>query len=112
MLSLEDALLAVHQQALVENKKSVSLDSKMFPVRSTAKRKLRQVDFEFDGRELRGSEQNPETKSRWAKMARSGGKVMQFLERGKYIAVVADGKVHLYPGKKEPSEKPKSKLKK
>jgi len=33
-------------------------------------------------------------------MARDGKKVMQFVERGKYVAVVADGKVHFYPGKK------------
>ena len=99
MSSLEDSLLAVYRQALVENKKTVSLESDVFPVRSTAKRKLKQVDFQFDGRELRGLEQNPLTKSRWAMMARSGRKLMQFLERGKYIAVVVDGKVHLYPSK-------------
>jgi hypothetical protein len=101
MASLEDVLLTVYRQALVENKKTVSLESATFPVRSTAKRKLKQVDFQFDGRDLRGLEQNPLTKSRWAMMARSGQKVMQFLEQGKYIAVVADGKVHLYPGKKK-----------
>jgi len=33
-------------------------------------------------------------------MARDGKRVMQFLERGKYVAVVADGKVHFYPSKK------------
>jgi hypothetical protein len=38
-------------------------------------------------------EQNPETKSRWAKRAREGKKIMQFLEGGKYIAVVVDGEV-------------------
>jgi hypothetical protein len=32
-------------------------------------------------------------------MARGGKKVMQFLEGGTYVAVVADGKVHFYPGK-------------
>src|ERR1700674_5435266 len=94
--SLEDALLTVYQQSLVENRKTVSLEEKSFPVRLTAKRKLKQVDFQYDGKELRGLEQNPETKSRWAAMARSGKKVMQFLEGGRYIAVVADGKVHLY----------------
>jgi hypothetical protein len=99
-LSLEGALLTVYQQSLVEGGKTVLLEDKSFPVRVTAKRKLRQVDFEFDGRDLRGPEQNPETKSRWAAMARSGKKVMQFLEGGRYIAVVADGKVHFYPRKK------------
>ena len=99
-LSLEDAFLTVYQQSLVENRKTVVLEHKSFPVRVTAKRKLKQVDFQFDGKNLRGLEQNPETKSRWAAMARSGKKVMQFLEGGKYIAVVADGKVHFYPRKK------------
>jgi hypothetical protein len=40
---------------------------------------LRQVDFVFDGNEMRALEQNPDTKSRWAQMARAGKKVMQFL---------------------------------
>ena len=99
-LSLEDTLLNVYQQSLVENKKTVTLEDQDFPVRSTAKRKLKQIDFQFNGRDLRGLEQNPDTKSRWAKMARDGKKVMQFLEGGRYIAVVADGKAHLYPRKK------------
>ena len=99
-ISLEDALLTVWQQSLVENKKTVALEDVSFPVRSTAKRNLKQIDFRFEGRDLRGLEQNPETKSRWAAMARSGKKVMQFLEGGRYIAVVVDGKVHVYPGEK------------
>jgi hypothetical protein len=98
-LSLEDALLAVYQQTLVENTKTALLEEKSFPVRVTAKRKLKQVDFRYDGRDLRGLEQNPETKSRWVAMARSGKRVMQFLEGGRYVAVVADGKVHFYPRK-------------
>lgn len=95
-LSLEDVLLAVWRQALVENKRTVTLEGNVFPVRTTAKRGLKQIDFRFDGKDLRGLEQNPETKSRWAALARSGKKVMQFLEGNKYIAVVADGKVHVY----------------
>jgi hypothetical protein len=98
-LSLEDALLTVYQQSLVENRKTVLLEEKSFPVRVTAKRKFRQVDFQYDGRNLRGLEQNPETKSRWAAMARSGKRVMQFLEGGRYLGVVAEGKVHFYPRK-------------
>jgi hypothetical protein len=99
-LSLEDALLTGYQQSFVENRKTVVLEEKSFPVRVTAKRKLKQVDFQHEGRELRGLEQNPETKSRWAAMARIGKKVMQFLEGGRYVAVVADGEVHFYPRKK------------
>jgi hypothetical protein len=95
-MPLEDALLNVWRQSLVESKKTVTLENENFPVRSTAKRKLKQIDFQFDGKDLRGLEQNPDTKSRWAAMARNGKKVMQFLEGRRYVAVVADGKVHLY----------------
>ena len=93
---LESTLLSVWKQALVDKKKTVEVDGETYPVRQTAKSKLKQVDFRFEERELRGLEQNPDTKSRWAKMAREGKQVMQFLERGKYIAVVVDGKVHVY----------------
>jgi hypothetical protein len=51
---------------------------------------------QFDGQVLRGLEQNPDTKSRWAKMAREGKKVMQFLDAGRYVAVVVDGKMKTY----------------
>jgi hypothetical protein len=98
-MPLEDAFLNVWRQSLVEKKKSVTLERESFPVRSTAKRKLKQIDFQFDGKDLRGLEQNPDTKSRWAAMARSGKSVMQFLEGGRYIAVVVEGKVHLYARK-------------
>jgi hypothetical protein len=51
------------------------------------------VDFEVDGNDYRGLEQNPNTKSRWAELARKGSKVMQFLQAGKYVAVIVDGKI-------------------
>jgi len=95
-LSLEETLKEVWRQALVENAKTVELGSERFPVRRTPKRGLRQVDFAFDGEEIRGLEQNPQTKSRWAQMARSGKKVMQFLSEGRYVANVVDGKVTYY----------------
>jgi hypothetical protein len=95
-VSLDQVLMDVWRQVLVENAVSVELGAKHYPVRQTAKRNLRQVDFEFDGKEIRGLEQNPETKSRWAQMARSGRKVMQFLSGGRYIANVVDGKMTVY----------------
>jgi len=82
----------------VENAKTVELGSERYPVRSTPKRGLRQVDFVFEGKEIRGLEQNPQTKSRWAQLARSGKKVMQFLSEGRYVANVVDGKVTFYGG--------------
>jgi hypothetical protein len=71
-LSFDQALIDVWRQALVENAKVVELGKDRFPVRRTPKHKLRQVDFVFEGNEILVLEQNPETKSRWAQMARSG----------------------------------------
>jgi len=84
---------------MVENAKVAVIGTEHCPVRKTPKRGLRQVDFVFDGIEIRGLEQNPETKSRWAQLARSGKKVMQFLSAGRYIANVVDRKVTLYGGR-------------
>jgi hypothetical protein len=94
--SLESTLLGVWQQSLVDKKKIVEFDGETYSVRQTPKSKLKQIDFRFEGRELRGLEQNPNTRSRWAKLAREGKHVMQFLEAGRYIAVVVDGKVRVY----------------
>ena len=94
--SLEDTLTSVWRQALVEKARSVMLDNRTFRVRRTSRSRLREVDFQFEGHELRGLEQNPDTTSRWAKLAREGKKVMQFLQQRRYIAVVVDGKVQFY----------------
>jgi hypothetical protein len=103
-VTLDETLLEVWRQALVEGAASVVLEERRFAVRSTAKRRLKEVDFEHEGRRLRGIEQNPDTQSRWAQMSRKGAKIMQFTEfsesvtqpRGKFFANVADGKLTLY----------------
>ena len=94
--SLEQTLVDVWRQVLIDNASVVELGAKRYPVRITPRKNLRQVDFMFDGNEIRGLEQNPETASRWAQLARSGKKVMQFLSEGRYVANVVDGKVILY----------------
>ena|SRR2546429_2774256 len=94
--SLEETLISVWQQALVEGAKSVRLENRSFPVRRTSRSRLCEVDFQFEGYELRGLEQNPKTASRWAQLARQGQKVMQFLHQRSYIAVVVDGKLQFY----------------
>ena len=95
-MKLSDALISVCRQTLVENAKVVQLEGKKYPIQRTSRNRLRQVDFEFDGLELRGLEQNPATKSRWARLAREGKKVMQFLIGGRYIASVVDGKATIF----------------
>jgi hypothetical protein len=97
--SFEQTLIEVWRQALIEDAKVVMLGTESYPVRRTPKRGLRQVDFVHDGNEIRGLEQNPETKSRWAQMARAGKKVMQFLSEGHYMANVVDGEVTYYGGR-------------
>jgi len=102
-MRLEETLISVWRQAMDEDAAAVELRGKSYAVRRTAKRHLRQVDFEFEGQAIRGLEQNPETGSRWAELARAGKKVMQFLvpvegapRGGRYIGVVVDGKLTLY----------------
>src|SRR5436305_4062819 len=94
--SLEETLISVWQQVMIENASSVKLENRSFPVRRTSRSRLREVDFQFEDQELRRLEQNPETASRWAQLARQGKKVMQFLRQRRYIAVVVDRKVQFY----------------
>jgi hypothetical protein len=96
MPTFEETLIEVWRQAFAENVKAITLNGERFPILRTSKRKLRQVDFIYEGQEIRGLEQNPNTRSRWAAMARDGKKVMQFVVGGRYAACVADGKVTLY----------------
>jgi hypothetical protein len=102
-ISFEQALIEVWRQALVENSEVVVLGTERYPVRLTPKRRLRQVDFVFDGNKIRGLEQNPDTKSQWAQMARAGKKVMQFLSESRYVANVVDGNVTLYGRRAKPN---------
>ena len=99
--SLEEVLVSVWRQALVDVEKNVKIADDTYPVRATPRGKLKQIDFRFEGRDMRGLEQNPETKSRWAALARKGQKVMQFLENHRYFAVVADGKLTIYGSKED-----------
>ncbi|MGA7769911.1 MAG: hypothetical protein WCA27_27240 [Candidatus Sulfotelmatobacter sp.] len=94
--NLEEILISVWREAMVEDAKVVTLGDEKFPVRRTSRSRLREVDFQFQGHALRGLEQNPETASRSARLAREGKKVMQFLSERRYIAVVVDGKVQFY----------------
>ena len=99
--SFEDTLISVWRQALVDGVREVTLESGTYPVRRTSRSKLREVDFRFEEQTLRGIEQNPNTNSRWAQLAREGKKVMQFLSGRQYIANVVEGKVQSYgrPGR-------------
>jgi hypothetical protein len=94
--AIEEAFLSVWQQSLVEKKRVVAVGDSTYSVRKTPRHHLAQLDYQVNGLDFRGLEQNPQTKSRWAAMARQGAKVMQFLRAGQYVAVVADGKIKHY----------------
>jgi hypothetical protein len=94
------AVLSVGRQSLVESANRVTVGTDSYPMRRTAKHKLAQIDFEFEGSPMRGLEQNPRTKSRWAQLAGKGSKVMQFLSAGRYVAVVYGGKITHYSDRK------------
>ena len=113
-MTLEEALVAVWRQALKENANLVEFGGRTYPVQRTQRKRLRQVDFAFEGQALRGIEQNPETNSRWAEMARKGARVMQFtvvqpgaggFRGGRYLANVADGKLTIYRKSRTPETK-------
>jgi hypothetical protein len=99
-MTFEEALIKVWRQALMEKAREVELDGQTFPVSTTPRKRLRQVDFVFDDQPLRGLEQNPGTGSRWAQLASAGHKVMQFLSAGHYVANVVDGKLTRYGKRK------------
>jgi hypothetical protein len=94
-------LISVWQRVLVDEAKAVNVCEQSFPVRRTSRSRLREVDFECEGQKLRGFEQNPNTNSNWARLAREGKQVMQFLSNGRYIANVVDGKVRFYEHEKQ-----------
>jgi predicted Zn-ribbon and HTH transcriptional regulator len=98
-ISFEQALIDDRRQVLVDHINEVKLGKDRYPIRLTLKRRWRQVGFTFDGNEIRGLEQRPQTKSRWAQMSCSGNKVMQFLSEGHYVAKVVDAKVTMCRGR-------------
>jgi hypothetical protein len=95
-MSLEEALLSDWRQVFAEDARTVILNGASYPIRRTSRSRLREIDFKFEDTALRAVEQNASTNSRWAKLAREGKKVMQFLADGRYVANVVDGKVTVY----------------
>jgi len=102
--TFSEVLIEVWRQDLVDKSDTVKLGSESYKVTQSKAKRFRQVEFVFEGKTIIGIQQNPNTKSRWAELAREGKKVMQFIVEGKYAANVADGKVTLY-GKRVSEQK-------
>jgi hypothetical protein len=96
-MTLEEALISVWDQALAQGKSKVELEDRTFPVTVLRAKRLRMVEFTAGPHRLVGIEQNPQTGSRWAALAREGKRIMQFRSEGRYVANVCEGKLLRYP---------------
>ncbi len=95
-MTLEQTLMSVWRQILAENKLSVVVNRKRCPVGFTRSKQLRTVEFPFRRYLVVGVEQNPDTQSRWAALARRGKHIMQFSCAGRYVGNVCEGKLLRY----------------
>jgi hypothetical protein len=96
-MTLGETLISIWQQVLAEGKSPIQLEGKTYSVGSTRAKKLRTVRFDYGDYCLDGIEQNPETTSRWAALAREGKGVMQFSYQHRYVANVCEGTLTRYP---------------
>lgn len=96
-MTLEETVISAWQQVLVQRKLVVELEGETYPVGSTRAKKLRTVRFTYGTYRIDGIEQNPQTSSRWAALAREGKRVMQFSCEHRYVANVCEGKLTRYP---------------
>ena len=95
-MTLGEALISVWSQALETGEGAIDLGGEGFKVKRTSAKKLRTVGFRLAGQSFEGIEQNPQTSSRWAVLAREGNRIMQFRCQGRYVANVCEGKLTRY----------------
>jgi hypothetical protein len=95
--TLAETLILIWQQVLAERKSAVQIGAKQYAVGVTRSSGLRTVEFTYRRHRVAGIEQNPDTSSRWAALAREGRRIMQFNCDGRYVANVCDGKLTRYP---------------
>ena len=96
-MTLAEELVSVWRQLLVEERASIEVEGRRYVPGRSRNRNLRFVEFSFGEHRIEGIEQNPETKSRWAALARDGQRIVQFRSRGRYLANVCEGVVNRYP---------------
>jgi hypothetical protein len=96
-MTLSEALIDVWKQSMDTGSRSVELEGKSYAVDHTRSQALRTVSFVSAGELIDGIEQNPLTKSNWAKLATQGRRIMQYRCRGRYIGNVCEGKLTRYP---------------
>lgn len=94
---LAETLVSIWRQVLAERKSAGEIGGTRYTVGVTRSSRLRAVEFPFGRHRFAGIEQNPETSSRWAALARDGGRIIPFSCDGRYVANVCDGALTRYP---------------
>ncbi len=99
---LDEKLLADVARQVFAGQKEVETAFGKARVTTTSKQGLRKIEFDAGDFRLVGIEQNHNTASRWAKLAREGHQVMQFRDvaTGAYVANVVDDRVNFYHKRK------------
>ncbi len=80
------------------SRRRIRIGDETLPVRRTSRQYLKTVNFTMHGREYMAVEQNCAKPSYWAKLARAGHEVVQFIDlaTGRFVAVAVDGAVTEY----------------
>ena len=96
-----EVLKSIASQLMTQT--SVSVEGRTVPVCGTSRQHLKTAALTIGGHKYQAIEQNPEKRSRWGQLARSGRQVVQFkdAENNKFVAVVVDGKVTFYGASKK-----------
>jgi hypothetical protein len=94
----KEAIFADVFRQLNAGKRLIETPDGRYAVKRTSKQGLKMCEFVADGHPYKAIEQNPNTRSRWAALAREGHKVVQFVDAGtgRFVAVAVDGKIHFY----------------
>jgi hypothetical protein len=88
-----EVLIDVWHQALVDKSETVRLGAESFRVTQSKAKRLRQIEFVFEGKTIIGIQQNPNTKSKWAEQARAGKKVSSSFRMGGMSRLLQRGKL-------------------
>lgn len=96
-MALSEMLVHIWQQSLVDGLLEVETSEGRYRVDRTRAQRLRFVAFSYQGQTIEAIEQNPNTSSRWAKLAQEGQRIMQFKAKGRYFANVCEGRLTRYP---------------
>ncbi len=96
-MTLGETLVEVWRQALVNGALEVALEGRVYQVGRTRSSGLRMISFPYRTYLIEGIEQNPQTKSTWAKRAAEGQRIMQFKCHERYVGNVCEGTLMRYP---------------